>query len=475
MGSGDLGFRRVDRQERGASLATTIRLKARGQVVQDVAALLPTGRHDGQHPLHEPTPVQTVGPTADSPPDDRMPQRPLHCVVRRLNPFDACECPQTLLDLEDLEAGRRSSRARTPRPILQGLLDLPTQTAHPLLEPNPSQGPISYSVPVAEQPVRQREQTPPGRRTVATPVDHRLEIATQMRPADLPPRGHDPLIRAESITADHLAIFAAQEGFGDRAAPFLGDSKDREPTGHRRPQPGLAAVLTPRGLVDVCHLGSMDGSREFVVRSLQSRSRLPFQLGDHPGGDREGEQITGQLLDLSLAEAVGPREHGQHGLEVGAEASRRDTQGQAAARRLAAVGARQAMEPILVDDRLDLGQFGDLMDEGFGIVTGEMVTTTTTGSRLAVDGLANLLRRDQTAVGFAMSGLSSTLLPARRGGGSALHSDRIGGGRLGRVRGVELEPALKIVDPVLQLSDASLVELNESENRRLMFRRRCSP
>ena len=35
-------------------MAPTVRFKARGQVIQDVAPLLPAGRDDGQHALHEP-------------------------------------------------------------------------------------------------------------------------------------------------------------------------------------------------------------------------------------------------------------------------------------------------------------------------------------------------------------------------------------------------------------------------------------
>jgi hypothetical protein len=67
------------------------------------------------------------------------------------------------------------------------------------------------------------------------------------------------------------------------------------------------------------------------------------------------------------------------------------------------------MELILIDDRLDLGQFSDLMDQGVGVVAREPMTATTASSRLAVGRLANLLRRDQVAVGFAMSGLASAL------------------------------------------------------------------
>lgn len=66
--------------------------------------------------------------------------------------------------------------------------------------------------------------------------------------------------------------------------------------------------------------------------SLQSRRRLPFQLGDHAGGDRQAKQIGGNLLDLPLAKAISPRQHGQDGLEVGAEAAVGNTVGQNAAR-----------------------------------------------------------------------------------------------------------------------------------------------
>ena len=45
-------------------------------------------------------------------------------------------------------------------------------------------GPVAHPVPVAEQPVRQREQPPADLLAAAAPVDHRLEIAAQMRPAD---------------------------------------------------------------------------------------------------------------------------------------------------------------------------------------------------------------------------------------------------------------------------------------------------
>ncbi len=129
------------------------------------------------------------------------------------------------------------------------------------------------------------------------------------------------------------------------------------------------------------------------------------------------------------------------------------------------------MEPILVDDRLDPGQVGDLMDYRFEVVASESMTATATGVGLAVERLADLLGRYQDALGFSMSGLATALLPAGRSRGFPLHPDRIGRGRLGRVGGVELEPVLEIAEPVFKAGDPLLVGLNQRDDPRLQFRR----
>ena len=118
------------------------------------------------------------------------------------------------------------------------------------------------------------------------------------------------------------------------------------------------------------------------------------------------------------------------------------------------------MEPILIDDRLDLGEFGDLMDQGFGVVAGEFMTTTATRVGLAVERLADLLRRHQGTNRFAMTALSTPFLAAGRSWRFPLHPDRVGRGGLGRVGGIELEPVLKKGNTIL-------VGLNQSADRRL--------
>src|ERR1700678_4236386 len=282
-----------------------------------------------------------------------------------------------------------------------------------------------------------------------------------MRPADLSTGRLDPLIRAEPVTADYLIVLASQESRGDFAATVLGDGKDCAQGGHRGPQPSLLAILAPRRLVDINHLGLMDRSREFVVRGFQGDGRLPFQLGDHPGGDRKGKQVAYQLLDLSLAEAIGPSECGQHGLEVRAEGPSGDARWQGATGRLTAARTGQAMEPKLVDDRLDPGQFSDLMDQRFRVVAGETMAASAASGWLTIDRLVNLFGRDQRAVGFAMSKLPAPVLTARGSRGLALHSNRIRGRGLRRVGGVELEPVLEIVDASFKFGKTLFVELDE--------------
>src|SRR5205085_4724362 len=134
-----------------------------------------------------------VRPSTDPTPDHRMAQRALRGVVRRLDPLHAHEGPQTLLHLEDLEAGRRCLDAAASLAPLQRRLDLAPQPRRDRLEPWPVNGPIAEAVPPAKHPLRQPQQGVPGRLPGTPAVDHRLEIPRQVRPAYLPPCRITPL------------------------------------------------------------------------------------------------------------------------------------------------------------------------------------------------------------------------------------------------------------------------------------------
>ena len=146
-------------------------------------------------------------------------------------------------------------------------------------------------------------------------------------PAHLAVGPDDPVVGAAAIRHRDRLVVRPQHRPGDLRTPVAGDGEDGHHGGHRHPEPGLAPLLPPRGLVGVDHSGRVDGGGQLVIGGLQRLGRPSLQLGDHPGGDRQPEQVAGQLLDLPLAEAVGPGPGGQYGLQVGAEAAGRDAPG----------------------------------------------------------------------------------------------------------------------------------------------------
>ena len=252
-------------------------------------------------------------------------------------------------------------------------------------------------MPPAEQPVRQSQQLRPDRLGRATAIDHRLEIATEVVPADLAIGPGDPIIGAKAVGHRNRPVLRPQHGLSHLGIAVAGDREDRDQSGHGRPEPGLAPVLTPRGLVGMDDGGRVDRGGQFVVGGLQRLGRLPLQFGDHAGGDRQPEQIAGQLLDLPLAQAVSPGQGGQGGLQIRAVADGGDVLGQRASGAGPTIRAGQAMQAIFVDDRFDLGEFGDLVDQGVGVFAEERVAAAAAGARLTVGGGAELLGRDRGA------------------------------------------------------------------------------
>src|SRR5512135_2042311 len=103
------------------------------------------------------------------------------------------------------------------------------------------------------------------------------------------------------------------------------------------------------------------------------------------------EMTAPVLRDLPSAKAAGAGQRRQGGLEVGTEAAGGDPRGNDTAGQLAAPRAGQAVHAVLAHDRLELGPFGDLVDQRFGVVTGQLVMTPPAGGRLAVGRRADLL------------------------------------------------------------------------------------
>ena len=277
-------------------------------------------------------------------------------------------------------------------------------------------------------------------------------------PAELP--SLDPVVALEPIADDHLAAVGPQQILGHIGPPRGGDGEDRDQPGHGDPEPPLIPPLLPRGLVDVGRVGGPHVLPQFLDRGLQLGGGLPLQPGDHPDGDREPEQVGGQLADRSLAEAIGPGEHAEDRSQPGAERPGGDARRQGGAGRGAAMRALQPMEAVLVHRRLDRRHLGDLVPQRLGVVAVEIVAAATATRRLALEDLPESFGRDQSPGVMAMAGLPAPL--AARGGGRrpALDRGRVGRRGLGGIRGV-------LAEPLLQLDDPPLEGLHQGHDRRL--------
>jgi hypothetical protein len=128
------------------------------------------------------------------------------------------------------------------------------------------------------------------------------------------------------------------------------------------------------------------------------------------------------------------------------------------------------MESVFVDQRLDLGQFGDLMNQRGRVITDQGVATAAAIRGPAIGDRAHPLRGDQAALGPGMSRLAAPFPTGGRGGRFAFEPDGIGRRRLGGIGGVELEPGLEIAVTSLQFGDPSLEGVQHGQDGHLGFR-----
>jgi hypothetical protein len=113
------------------------------------------------------------------------------------------------------------------------------------------------------------------------------------------------------------------------------------------------------------------------------------------------------------------------------------------------------VESVFIDVGANRRDLGDLMSQRVDVFALEEGTTASTVRRLDLEGLSELLGRDQRPGVALVSGLAPALPPGRRGGRPPLelYGGRVGRGRLGGVRGVLIEQGLQGDDPLLQRGD----------------------
>ena len=114
------------------------------------------------------------------------------------------------------------------------------------------------------------------------------------------------------------------------------------------------------------------------------------------------------------------------------------------------------MKPVFVDQWLELGQFGDLVDQGGRVITDQGMATAAAIRGPAIGNRAHLLRWDQAALGPAMSRLPAPFPTRGRGGGLTLEPDGI------RRRGLE-----ELVELSFSRASRSLTRCSSSATRPL--------
>ena len=174
------------------------------------------------------------------------------------------------------------------------------------------------------------------------------------------------------------------------------------------------------------------------------------------------------MLDRPLGEPVRAGEHRQDRPQARAERPGRDARREFGAGGGPAAGAGQLVEAVFIDVGTDGRDLSDLVSQGIGIVSLQCGATALALRRLDLEGLSKLFGWDQRPGVSLVTGLSSALAPGRRDRRSPLELDggRIGGGRLGRIGGVEVEPRLQLGDPPLQRGeDVPKAQLAPREGR----------
>src|SRR5262249_1358471 len=155
-------------------------MTTRRQIRQDITLLLATSSHDREDMLDELTPRLTLGPVTGLAPLHGMAQRPFGGVVGRLQARHAHERPQRRLALAQLLTSRGSLGPSTASTGSQLFPQCLAQPPHITLERRPGPGAIPPPVPPAKEHLGVLQQALPHSRSHSAPVNHGLEVSTQV-------------------------------------------------------------------------------------------------------------------------------------------------------------------------------------------------------------------------------------------------------------------------------------------------------
>jgi hypothetical protein len=164
--------------------------------------------------------------------------------------------------------------------------------------------PSLSQVPQPEHQAAQFQEVCAPHSQAPAPIDERLEIADQMAPAQLVPRGRQFQVGAMAVRGHNPALGIAQQLAQRRAIPTGRHSKE---SGNRRdhgPQPAPLAGFFPAGLVDVAAVGLLSGRVDGVIDGCQGGAALLLQGHYAPEADGQSKEIVQQARQHAITEMV---------------------------------------------------------------------------------------------------------------------------------------------------------------------------
>ena len=265
--------------------------------------LLATGRTDGQNTFNKAVAVGTVRAETALPPDHRRSQRLFGGIVGRLDPLFAHKCPEGILMFEQLLT-HPFGRITAPRPLRQEHVQRGLDGRQRLLQGRAVDRSFAEQVPQPKDQAAQcQEVCAPGAQA-PTSVCKCLEIADQMRPAQLVPRGRQRQIRFMAIRPDHPGIGRSDQVAQGRPVPAGGHVKEGGDRRDHGPQPARFASFLPTRFVDIAAIVLLDGAVDLVIDRGQGGTPRLLQPDHAAEADGQAKAIMQQARQRPITEVI---------------------------------------------------------------------------------------------------------------------------------------------------------------------------
>jgi len=250
----------------------------------------------------------------------------------------------------------------------------------------------------------------PSAPPIPAPVDESLEIAQQMRPADLPQLY--PLVRGPAVDHEEAAEILAEHLLGDARAAAPGDLEDGHQCARRGPEPSAAFGLAPAGLVGVHHRLLAHVLAGFLDWGRKRLADFALDVADRAERQPDAKKVREQLLRHPLAQTIAAGADRDQRLEPRPE-RRRGLGRQLAARARSAFLAGQLVLLIFGHVRPDWRHLDHLRTARLGVPARQSRPAPTAARRHALHNFAHLLRWQQFTLVVLVARLPASLSTAR--------------------------------------------------------------